>query len=203
MKERPILFTVEMVRAILDGRKTQTRRIVKPQPVPVLFGWELVGKKGAKTQWGEHIKDPMCATVFCPYGQPGDRLWIRETWAPNFRAPLGASDQRPYVLFRANGDGDPGQKWKPSIFMRRHSCRIVLEIIGVRLERVQSISEKDAQAEGAEIQKECPGGQWIICGPRLGSYREGYRWLWDKVNGPGSWAVNDHVWVIEFRRVTP
>lgn len=188
MKERPILFSGPMVRALLAGTKTQTRRIIKPQPEPLrqcVDGW----------RWkGEH-HDFMIDV--CPFGKPGDRLWVKETYSAHgemgdwgrkrYRADLGDDAKEPH-----------GLHWRPSIFCTRNASRITLEITSVRVERLNDISEADAKAEGAEIQKETPGG-WIICGPRIGSYKEGYRWLWESINGAGSWDANPWVWVIEFR----
>lgn len=211
MKERPILFSGPMVRALLAGKKTQTRRVVKN---PYFYGC-LTGDC-------PHWQESDCAHAMaqaCPYGQPGDRLWVKETFALH-----ACDDGFGNVTYRAggahvllcgdHGDGDPvgigaacepnskykPERWKPSIFMPRWASRITLEILDVRAERLQDISEEDAKAEGAEIQKETPGG-WVICGPRIGSYREGYRWLWEQINGAGSWDANPWVWVLEFRRL--
>lgn len=185
MKERPILFSGPMVRAILDGRKTQTRRIIKN---PDFYGCPT----GDCPHWNQKECDAAMAKS-CPYGKPGDRLWVKET----FVAPV---DGKP--VYRASipyGNLDCHFKpWRPSIFMPRKASRITLEITSIRVERLNDISEEDAKAEGAEIQKETPGG-WVICGPRIGSYREGYRWLWEQINGADSWDANPWVWVIEFK----
>ncbi len=196
MKETPILFSGPMVRALLAGQKTQTRRIIKPQPVPLrqcVDGW----------RWkGEH-HDFMIEV--CPFGKPGDRLWVKETFfAPPKHEPKFAAIVADFI-YRADYEyREPDRsviapyRWRPSIFCTRKASRITLEITSVRVERLNDISEADARAEGAEIQKETPGG-WIICGPRIGSYKEGYRWLWESINGAGSWDANPWVWVIEFR----
>lgn len=181
MKERPILFSGDMVKALLLGWKTQTRRVIKPQP---------------QGKWS----GPMpCQEWPCPYGKPGDRLWVKETFST-----FGSDGDAGRIVYRASipyGNFDCHFKpWRPSIFMPRSASRITLEITSVRVERLNDISEEDAKAEGAQIQRETPGG-WIICGPRIGSYREGYRWIWESINGAGSWEKNPWVWKISFRRV--
>lgn len=175
MRERPILFIAEMVRAILDGRKTQTRRVIKAPK-----GFEV---RDAGVEFG------------CPYGQPGDRLWVRESFAigPRDKDVIFAADKKWDV------DGKPlppaGSVWKPSIFMPHWASRIILEITGVRVERVQAISEEDAYAEGRSLNDECdpvsrPGGNW-------------FRKLWDSLNAKRGfgWDVNPWAWVIEFKRI--
>lgn len=192
MKERPILFSGAMVRAILDGRKTQTRRIVKPQP-DIVHG-DIVAR---------HTPDDMRlgrlgAVMQCPYGQPGDRLWVRETWAQP-----AASDPGP-TIYRAdypacvpagfeNIPPEEAITWKPSIHMPRAACRLVLEVTGVHVERLQFITEADAAAEGAEP---------ILVPPDGGScpHYEGFRELWGRINGAAAWEQNPWVWVVEFRR---
>lgn len=159
-RERPIMFSAPMVRAILAGRKTQTRRVVRflpPRP--------------------------------CPYGVPGDRLWVRETWCAD-----GLDDgSAPLYHFRADGDHDPEATWRPSIFMPRTACRIVLDVTGVRIERVQDISEADAKAEGPEL---LPDPMQDT--PRR--WRDSYRTLWDSINGKRApWDSNPWVWVVEFK----
>lgn len=196
MKERPILFSGPMVRAILDGRKTQTRRIVKPQPTgcepyrcerycPAIVrpdgeldaGPEVFGCYSDDGEWG----------VRCPYGGPGDRLWVRERWA----AVKGFDWYRPRDIPRnatityaghgdtacANGIG----KWRPSIHMPRWASRITLDVEAVRVERLQDITDEDAAAEGVE-------------------YRTVFAELWESINGRGSWDLNPWVWVVEFNR---
>ena len=188
-KERPILFSAPMVRALLDGSKTQTRRVVKPQPVydgRFAGGWKLKGKKGHEAA----TCSPFIAEV-CPYGQPGDRLWVRESFAHIYR-DNSSPERRSFedVAYMADGRGiDIGAygSWKPSIHMPRWASRITLEITGVRVERLQDISEADARAEGAS---QHPDGPW-----------HAYRSLWTLINGPDSWAANPWVWIIEFKRI--
>lgn len=185
MKEKPILFSGEMVRAILDGRKTQTRRVCKPEhfngsEMPLDHTMENAIQYGAK----------------CPYGKVGDRLWVKETFAPNgvgsALAELFQSKQQPKIYYRATHEGAVSWNWKPSIFMRREYSRITLEIVSVRVERLNDISQSDAVAEGVA---------WSYDEQR--SPCEAYQSLWESINGAGSWAVNPWVWVIEFKRVNP
>lgn len=202
MKERPILFSAPMVRALLAGTKTQTRRAVKPQP-RILAGELLCWKDDALTddQMGKR----------CPYGQPGDRLWVRETFMdmlgtgvehrPDPRGPLQryayASDHQP-GSYGDEARKSYGLRWKPSIHMPRAASRITLEITGVRVERLQDISESDAQAEGCSLECMTPTGDdsgSAIYGPG------GYLALWESINGVESWAANPWIWVVEFKRV--
>lgn len=206
MKERPVIFNGEMVRAILDGRKTQTRRVINPQPTlseRTGFNW-----KGAAYGIGSTYRDTVrnFANCFktCPFGQVGDRLWVRET----FQGPLIPEDelseylganpdkfQSPaYCEYAADGgakpeyvDSDENTRygWRPSIHMPRWASRITLEITAVRVERLQDISKADAIAEGGT---EHFNIDWF--GP-----------LWASIYGVDSWNANPWVWVIEFRRV--
>ena len=190
MTERPILFNGEMVRAILDGRKTQTRRIVKPQP-GAQMEQVLINNRG---EWP------------CPLGQVGDRLWVRETFQPfldaydidcmpNVDYQTGKGYKISYPAtdgideFQDIDSGDIKSTCKPSIHMPRWASRITLEITDVRIERLQSISEADAKAEGVEPAECC-----------LAHYH-GFSKLWQNVYGSESWEANPWVWVIEFRRV--
>lgn len=187
MTERPIIFNGDMVRAILRGEKTQTRRPVKPQPV---FD-DMYSREGTYDDV-IHFKDD--CPVMCPFGQPLDRLWVRETFA------LGGP---PYfgVAYRADeGDnpedvGGERQKWTPSIHMPRYLSRITLEITDINVERVQDITEDEAIKEG-------------VVDPIMGTYGLNpitiFRDLWDALYArqPGLlWKKNPWVWVIAFRRV--
>lgn len=217
MKERPILFSSSMVRAILDGSKTMTRRIIRPQPThfnPAGTPRRVVPNGGPSE------------SICCPDGEPGDRLWVRET----FSGPhcMDASDGCKAVPPSKWGDcsriwywadGNPTEgDWtrpRPSIHMPRWASRILLEITDVRVERLQDISEDDARAEGIERGKDFPG--WYrgpLDGDSAGLAEAGrhfkiptafpklaFRALWESINGPKSWAANPWVWVVEFRRV--
>lgn len=191
MKERPILFSAPMVRALLDGAKTQTRRVVKPQPdsispdgMPARFFHQRAIGSGYPVQ------------IRCPYGQPGDRLWVREAWAPKAIDPECTT-----VAYRATDDECNGP-WKPSIHMHRWASRIDLEVTGVRVERLQDISQSDARAEGAP-----PSHPSIDRVSREFGYadfpRSWYAQLWEQINGAGSWDANPWVWAVSFRRIRP
>jgi hypothetical protein len=214
MTERPILFSGEMVRAILDGRKTQTRRIVKH------IESHSVGKT-AEHRFIDCVRlkigglaDPGSPAHLeeCPYGQPGDRLWVRESWSPMDDRPelkaLGG------VYYAVNENRDSKRKWKPSIHMPRWASRITLEITDVRVERVQDITDLDACDEGAlgvDTEKVRPGYSESVrdaeqkkIRPPLGpGPRERFEWLWDSINAKRGygWDMNPWVWVIEFKRI--
>lgn len=207
MKERPILFSGPMVRALLAGTKTQTRRIVKPEH---LSGSESVDAVlGTLTPTGLGM-----ASIFCPHGRPGDRLWVKETFSAH-----GAFADAGRVSYRADFGDDAkephGLHWKPSIFCTRRASRITLAIVSVRAERLNDISEADAKAEGLEYSAIVSGGRYEaptwrdysvkVCDPFewFTSPVDSYRTLWESINGAGSWALNPWVWVIEFRRVAP
>ncbi|MFK1422380.1 hypothetical protein ACP0JX_16525 [Pseudomonas aeruginosa] len=225
MKERPILFTGPMVRAILEGRKTVTRRVMKPQP-------DFLGSMVDPNTPFKTLDAGLHARITCPYGEPGDRLWVRETWTdvnmcgapalayradedirdlmeePGFLDDRGAfnyDDPRvkpyPFACWYAELDQ---ARWRPSIYMPRWASRILLEITAVRVERLQDISEEQALAEGVRgepcdhARQACADiGCW-------GDTAKGaFGFLWESLNGEGSWAANPWVWVVEFKRVTP
>lgn len=236
MKSRPILFSGPMVRAILDGRKSVTRRIVKPEPAqwasvfrpsPIATPGGSYGKVGQWIQFsadGHHIH----GLGKCPAGQVGDRLWARETWGITFD-PVGGgntftSNNSGTVRYRADYTlggviGPVPEKWKPSIFMPRWASRITLEVTGIRVERLQEITEADAKAEGAKrmavyatkegvgtVLEEYPEGTEPKTPDMLGrkmhpSYKTGFWHIWTRINGPGSWDANPWVWVIEFKKL--
>ncbi|WP_444905342.1 hypothetical protein ACJJIU_22225 (plasmid) [Microbulbifer sp. CnH-101-E] len=225
MKERPILFNAEMVRAILDGRKTQTRRLIKPQPFNGANDEEIIKQIGGlpagrslyqeiNSAWQSRFVD-----IDCPYGEPGDRLWVRETFGFEVRSLGGTPHEQ--IVYRASKpdavrcydcDGmEQPIKWKPSIHMPRWASRITLEITTVRVERIQDISEEDAKAEGLRwhsLYREWGGVELHPDSrPNLLQWRwydnpiEAFKNLWESINGAGSWDQNPWVWVIEFRRV--
>lgn len=207
VRERPILFTEPMVRAVLEGRKTVTRRAIKPQP-------DFLGSMADPTTPFKTLGAGLHGQIVCPYGQLGDRLWVREAWAADAQvdavAPRDLSHGEP-ILFLADGAArqtgcsmiTPG-KTRPSIHMPRWVSRILLEITSVRVERLQDISEAQAVAEGAHpepcdhVRQSCSDiGCW-------GDTAKGaFGYLWESINGAGSWTANPWVWVIAFRRVQP
>jgi hypothetical protein len=190
MKERPILFSGPMVRAILDGSKTQTRRAAKEfNEMPNLDGI----LKRFPNQEG------------CPYGTPGDRLWVRETWAVQHEydafppSAIGSSARWHYAATEDLG----GLRKRPSIFLPRRGSRILLKITGVRVQRLLEISEEDARAEGVT---DFAGRWWdgspVVCG-KWNAPSEAFAALWESINGTGSWEANPWVWAITFRRLEP
>lgn len=195
MKERPILFSGPMVRAILAGQKTQTRRIVR---LPAWFADEF-------TVFGGEIQKE----VECPYGVTGDRLWVRETFTPHY-----FDDGRPGYRADWNtraSDVASEPRWRPSIFMPRELSRITLDIASVRVERLQNISEDDARAEGVSSDadmlralRHVRGAAAVRAVPsRLHSARNNFAALWDEINGERApWSSNPWVWAVSFARVT-
>lgn len=203
VKERPILFSVEMIRAILDGRKSMTRRVIKPQPTAQLYcvnsgpEWAYPDPRDTDVPDWDRIR-------LCPYGAKGDRLWVRETWAVD--APLtqvrsehedvlagyGSIGSGPY--YRADGVHEKaGLTWRPSIFMPRWASRITLEVTDVRVERLQDVTEEDARAEGYHGPS-VTNGYASPCG--------WFRQLWDQINGKQyPWSSSPWVWVVSFRRI--
>lgn len=189
-KDTPILFTGENVRAILDGRKTQTRRIVK------MTDSGRIKKPGSPKNWHP---DDQNAIEACPYGQPGDRLWVRETWAnPGEEGVLyRANPEDAALVERWKADPNfPQVKWTPSIHMPKAFCRLWLELTEVRVERLQECSEEDAIAEGVTVGRIVGSEEFSISA--VAAYQE----LWESINGEGSWARNPWVWVLTFKRVT-
>lgn len=213
MKERPIIFSAPMVQAILDGRKTQTRRVCKNNvrgngfwskslddficendylpPSALLMDYKAGGHYLTTSDlegWGEA----------CRLGQPGDQLWVKETyWLDDEDGSiLFAANQSDREIVDQNKRETGLQKfnWKPSIFMPRWASRIDLRINSVRVERLQDISEADAMAEGVPNSLHLAGGRFA---------KENFEHLWRSINGDGSWEANHWVWVITFERVKP
>ncbi|WP_374736278.1 morphogenetic protein [Klebsiella variicola] len=220
MKERGMIFNGEMVRAILDGRKTQTRRIMAPQPTddiercifpnPEAIGWKssLRHKHGSTT------------AHFCHYGKPGDRIWVRETFqGPLFDYDLMDSyckDPTPFekpefCVYKADGvpapefydaDDELHCCWRPSIHMPRWASRILLEITDVRVERLNSIHDVDAMREGIQNLTTCSHADFGIPGVVNAQHPvRAFQLLWESIYGADSWRANPWVWVIEFKRV--
>ena len=191
IKERPILFNGPMVSAVLDGRKTVTRRVVKVQP----RSQADIGSYGQGQPFIRH-PDPTKRNPECPYGRPGDRLWVREAWAEINVAQ--APGEKWFVYRECDNRTDYGGPWKPSIHMPRRACRLLLEVTAVRVERLQDIDEQQALAEGVMLAERDidPDGNDL-------SPVELFGGLWVMLNGMESWNANPWVWVIEFKRVTP
>ena len=218
MKERGMIFNGEMVRAILDGRKTQTRRPIKWKQTR----FTEIGERedGSKLPWSEDAEHACDFWHPCPFGAVGDRIWVRETWGVVSHAfsddglmidwvpdrpataihemPFGNGYYSGYAIYAADGDftwgDDDGYEdgrscWKPSIHMPRAASRILLEITNVRVERLRSMSQDDARAEGVIA----------ASGPMEAGLA--FRELWDSIYGEESWKANPWVWVIEFKRV--
>lgn len=214
-KARPILMSAPMLRALLDGRKTQTRRVVKPKPDSdfCIFDPAI----GFRFKGGPNMQ--------CPYGKPGELLWVRETFADvndhgcpailynadratldfmqheEYHCEDGSLDYdhphiKKYYYLQWIGDvesGEPHHGWKPSIHMPRWASRLTLELTDVRVERLQEISEEDADAEGVEV--EWPYHQGNYSGD---GHRSAFRVLWESIFGDGSWNSNPWVWVLTF-----
>lgn len=222
MKETQILFQAPMVLATIAGTKSQTRRVVKPLGAVTIT--PFIGADDKPTgEFGWCPNERVITThIRCPYGQPGNRLWVRETffaygrWETRFSKKKGrdewhfidmtlecghtysyAADGGQPVPMRGKRDAGvtPGWWKRPAIFMPRAASRITLEITEVRIERLQDISEADAKAEGVSMPDGTPTP------PDFWSYVQEYAHLWDRINGAGSWDANPHVWRISFKRV--
>lgn len=193
MIERPILFSTPMIQALLDGRKTQTRRIAK------LTDAGHVKERGGHRRW--HPADPE-AHLACPYGQPGDSLWVRETHYVQSAGYRDGSGR--LILYRAT-EPDAPCTWTPSIFMPRWASRLALHIIDVRIERLRNITEADAMAEGAMYHD----GHGVGHSGWRHDYkdvhadaRSSYARLWSEINGADSWTSNPWVWAVTFKTLS-
>ena len=224
MKERAIIFSAPMVRAILEGRKTQTRRVLKSQPGCVHDGEPYWAVGGYRVWSYRGITDVLrMGTVNpqrCPFGTVGERLWVRETWGPC----RGVGDSHPIAIADATyacfpdgsqkfksgeychhgspvtGSWPTGYKWRPSIHMPRWASRITLEIAGVKVERLNEITGSDCANEGICGQIGSPRSYGVVTESFA---REQFQRIWESINGPGSWDANPWVWVIEFRLTEP
>jgi hypothetical protein len=208
-KERPILFSAPMVRAILEGRKTMTRRVIKDTGLYAIDErWH-----GIETATRERRN----LATQCKHGQPGDHLWVKETSiiAPkhfatpdNYCIPDKEGDLR-YIQYIASESDTEAAGWyklkkSPSIFMPRWASRITLEITDVKVERLQDITENDALAEGIQEDAMAPMSHFICANGS--STREpvyAFETLWESINGPGTWDANPFVWAISFKRIKP
>lgn len=213
VKERQILMTPENAQKCHEGTKTQTRRIVKYNPI-----------LGEPSEWCCETEEPEFVRIvgdyrrFCPYGLAGDRLWVREAWQEKAwsskelnQAGFLSAPKKPretylnqdlYAIHKGGYNraiGDPG-KWRSSIHMPRWACRTVLEITDVRVERLQEISDADALAEGVDVKPDAEIAARVAGPPETGARME-YFVLWESIHGKGSWELNPWVWVIEFRKV--
>jgi hypothetical protein len=225
IKERPILFSGAMVRALLDGSKTQTRRVVKPQPdngISSINGNFITNGSITPIEGGNLHR--LGNTIRCPYGQPGERLWVRETfyafgyWGKRWKKDedklewtfaditlnTGRSYQyeqpADYVRKRRDELGVAAWHKRPSIFMPRAASRLLLEITAVRCERVQQISVSDVRAEGCELREFNFIGADAAERRRIAA--DVYGNLWVSINGAESWCANPWVWVVEFKQVS-
>lgn len=207
MKAIPILFSTPMVQAILDGRKSQTRRIIDPQP---MLHNEIIKLPMEIDQYGKEMEQwmkkgyksivtsgPASGYVIpkCRYGQPGDVLWVRETWAKNYDGTFDYKAGYPFT--------SPQGGWKPNIHMPKAACRIFLEVKAIQVERLQDISNMNAMNEGIECLDH--GVHWknylsdeISC---FLNPKHSFESLWKSINGPESWDSNPWVWVIDFKRI--
>ncbi|HBQ6832556.1 TPA: hypothetical protein L8N98_001047 [Klebsiella quasipneumoniae subsp. similipneumoniae] len=235
MKERGMIFNGEMVRAILDGRKTQTRRPIKWKQTR----FTEIGERedGSKWPWSEDAEHACDFWHPCPFGAVGDRIWVRETWGVVSHAfsddglmidwvpdrpataihemPFGNGYYSGYAIYAADGDFTWGDDdayedgrscWKPSIHMPRAASRILLEITDVRVERLNAISEEDAEAEGIDMEAlydsqdcyDCIADHNMTGRPTVTG---AFKYLWESIYGEEGWKSTPWVWVIEFKRV--
>ncbi len=211
MKERPIPFSAPMVRALLAGTKTQTRRAVKlPSNLHPDFGGRAplmlaLDDEGIDLYLHSRV---LHKAVRCPYGHPGDRLWVREAWTTHkFMDAIPPRDlQTISIAYVADGKIETG-KYRQGFHMPRRYSRITLEVTGVRVERLQAISEADAIAEGVDRFPGCRRDDDTAAFNRIGPVDNDsfpiarYAALWEAINGPGSWEANPFVWVVAFKRV--
>lgn len=184
-KERPILFSTAMVNAILSGEKTQTRRSVKARSyiADVVNGIAY------------EMTDDDIQPIKCPYGQPGDILWVRETFQHTKILNINPEDENYGFVYRADGnewEDIEGWKWKSPLFMPKSASRISLRITDVQIERLHDISENDAKAEGAD---------YAIISVVKTSAKNKFHTLWVSINGNESWKSNPWVWVIKFEPI--
>lgn len=219
MKERPVIFNGEMVRAILDGRKTQTRRAISDRHLHLIDVASQVGECYPLESGIDHANSQSYYREHCPFGQVGDRLWVRETFAVlgnedgcpiDWDGNLIKGDEKHAArIYKASCWQEPGNyglwsipdrdtqyegAWRPSIHMPRWASRILLEITAVRVELLNDISEEDAKAEGVKVGV-FPGHEHMM-------HQVAFSELWQSIYGAESWRANPWVWVIEFKQVS-
>ncbi|MGC8342236.1 morphogenetic protein [Pantoea ananatis] len=198
MRERPILLKAEMVRAVLDGRKTQTRRMLTSRQLKMIDAAASIGECYPLESGHQHENSQSYYREWCPFGAVGNRLWVREAWA-RYNIDQDSHD----IAYRATTPDDwPKEgRWRPSIHMPRWASRITLEITGVRVERLWEISEDDAKAEGCSFEalRFKPGTREVEEMGHTAVYQFGG--FWQSIYGEESWQANPWVWVIEFKRV--
>jgi hypothetical protein len=204
MKERPILFSAPMVNAILEGRKTQTRRVIKPQPLNVIYHNGNWIESQCELSENDHI-------LKCPHGSIGGLLWVRERWAvaecyDAFKPSELVLTRRQVEYYASQGYlGNVRGKWRPSIFMPRWASRINLDMTGIRVARVQDISSQDVEKEGIDVVSKLP----LFINPEADMERmvnfvahDLFSKLWDSINGKKyPWDSNPYVWCIEFKKI--
>lgn len=196
MKERPILFRPRLVRAILDGKKTQTRRVVNPQPMVT------VHEPLPPTEIIEAALRSIIEAEDCPYGKPGDRLWVRESFSVPWKHGLKEGPLPCWYWADGNPDHGDWTRPKPSIHMPRWACRLLLEVVEIRVQRLRDMTEEEAQAEGAErgvcTHPDCEPGSCASS-----RYRTAFAMLWDTINADRGfgWGANPLVRVVTFKRV--
>lgn len=219
-KARPILFNAQMVRALLDGRKTQTRRVLKPQPTLAQRMWSWASRTLLVASWSDGASVAPGVLSHCPYGRVGDLLWVRETFAMENCREVGpypkphsdgrpsrehedsedggwweqphyrATDETPCLAYE---DGHEGCRWRPSIFMPRWASRLTLRITDVRVERLQDITEEDAYAEGITDAQAMEFNDDGSPDPVLAFFD-----LWNEINGVAASDANPWVWAVSF-----
>ncbi|HIA4741277.1 hypothetical protein [Salmonella enterica] len=221
MKDRGMIFNGEMVRAILDGRKTQTRRIVSERHLNLIDLGSQIGECYPLECGIDHENSQSYYREHCPFGKPGDRIWVRETYQgplfdyehmESYLEDSSKFEKPDFCIYRADGkpapefyDADDNLHcgWRPSIHMPRWASRILLEITDVRVEQLNAISEEDARAEGI-IDGGCLNcGEPEPCGcanPEPDA-TDAFAYLWQSIYGQENWNANHWVWVIEFKRI--
>jgi hypothetical protein len=208
MADKPVIFSAPMVQALLDGRKTQTRRIIKPQPYIDAMG----NFCHERSNWGQNMDGTPCTRNFinkkCRHGKPGDRLWVRENWQTHCDMDHITPRDLPHdaaVQYPAIYDGWMS-RIRPSIHMPRWASRLTLTVTDVRVQRLQDLSEEDAKAEGCgkafEVQDLRDAMHKLLgaaSGEATGStYRIGFAHLWNSINGPDAWSENPFVYAVSF-----